>query len=348
MTHPTPSLSQRAEQAFVASLLQDPSWLERHRQILSADRFTDPTYAAIVNGLAEQAAYGGPSRTDDLPAQLADHLKLPGVDAAYLRDLAVSGPDPADIAVYARMVQEAFVRRQLAAQAERIAVSAGPVRGIDARLDHLDRLARAVARLAPPEVEVQASEVSATATAEAVYPATADSRQWREDQVLADLLQNGEQVVEVEVWLSPDTFEEGPRREVYEAIVTVTEQGEPVTELTVSWELSRQSSTEGVAYDDSMGAYLSRLVATEVVVGAAVEVGRELLVDTLRADLAVDAARFIAEAKQGEQVGLPTGAVARGLQQRAPEPEVQQHPAPSALQPPPMQPMPDNQPKIRP
>ena len=348
MTHPTPSLSQRAEQAFVASLLQDPSWLERHRLTLSADRFTDPTYAAIFRGLAEQTAYGGPSRTDNLSAQLADRLNLPRVDAAYLRNLAVSGPDPADIAVYARMVQEAFVRRQLAAQAERIAVSAGPVRGIDARLDNLDRLARAVARLAPPEVEVQASTVSGTTTAEAVYPATADSRQWREDQVLADLLQNGEQAVEVEVWLAADTFEEGPRREVYEAIVTTAEQGEPVTELTVSWELSRQSSTEGLAYDDSMDAYLSRLVATEVVVGAAVEVGRELLVDTLRADLAVEASRFVAGAKLGEQVGLPTGAVAGGFRPRAPEPEVQQHPAPSALQLPPVQPMPDNQPKIRP
>jgi len=348
MTHPTPSLSQRAEQAFVASLLQDPSWLDRHRQTLSADRFTDPTYAAIVSGLAEQAAYGGLNRTDNLPAQLADRLNLPGVDAAYLRNLVVSGPDPADIAVYARMVQEAFVRRQLAAQAERIAVSAGPVRGIDARLDHLDRLARAVARLAPPEVEVQASEVSGTTTAEAVYPANVDSRQWREDQVLADLLRNGEQVVEVEVWLTAEAFEEGPRREVYEAIVTVSDQGEPVTELTVSWELSRQSGTEGVAYNDTMDAYLARLVATEVVVGAAVEIGRELLVDTVRADLAVDAARFIAEVKQGEQVGVPTSTVAGGPQQRAPEPGAQQRPAPEALQPPPVQPTPDNQPNIRP
>ncbi|MBC3842101.1 hypothetical protein GXW82_23570 [Streptacidiphilus sp. 4-A2] len=69
-----------------------------------------------------------------------------------------------------------------------------------------------------------------------------ESRAWQEELVLADLLQNGDQVAEVQVWLSPDSFEPGPRREVYEAILTVYEQGEPVNELTVAWQLGRDSS----------------------------------------------------------------------------------------------------------
>ncbi|MFC1407169.1 MULTISPECIES: DnaB-like helicase N-terminal domain-containing protein [Streptacidiphilus] len=347
MTHPTPSLSERAEQALVVALLRDPTWFEGYRRVLTPDRFTNPTYAAIVNGLAEQVTQTGAGREADFSSRLAERLNLPGVDAAYLRDLAATGPDAADLGVYARMVQEAFVRRQLAAQAERIAASAGPVRGVDDHLDHLDRLAKAVARLAPADAEVRASAAGAVAVEVAAAPIVG-SRQWREDQVLADLLQNGEQVVEVEVWLTADTFEDGPRREVYEAIVTVSDQGEPVTELTVAWELSRQYSADGTTYDATMEGYLASLLATEVVVGTAVEIGRDLLVDTLRADLAVDAARVIADVKQGEQVGPVTGTAAEGPRARAAEQTLQEQPMPTAVQAPPAQPTVEAQPKIRP
>ncbi|MBC3842102.1 hypothetical protein GXW82_23575 [Streptacidiphilus sp. 4-A2] len=114
-----PNISLRAEQAVIGALLQEPAKREEIAY-LRADRFTHPTYRALYSELIAGAA----AKTAELPGQLADRLRIPGVSAAYLRDLAASGPPPADITVYARMVQEAYVRAQLAVQVDRIAVSA--------------------------------------------------------------------------------------------------------------------------------------------------------------------------------------------------------------------------------
>jgi len=359
-----PNLSLRAEQAIVGALLQDPS-LREEIAYLRPDRFTHPTYRALFTELNQGTATRGDLPAEQLPERVATRLSLPGVDAPYLRSLSANCPEPTDIAVYARMVQEAYVRSQLASHVDRIAASAGPVRGVDPKLDQLDRLAQALARQSgSTQVEVRTEaipQVYEASTVEVAYETPVGDRAQREELVLADLLQHGGQVTEVEVWLSADNFAPGPRREIYEAILAVAEQGEPVNELTVAWELSRRANSETVVYAEEVAvyqepmaaagpAYLAHLVSTAVVVGIAVEVGNELFVEDLRTDLAVDASRIVAEAKQLEQSDAPVvssqvhNADAQPIRQQ----QMEVAPAPPTTQPPPVQPLPDSQPKIRP
>ncbi|MEY9942168.1 DnaB-like helicase N-terminal domain-containing protein [Streptacidiphilus sp. MAP5-3] len=350
-----PNLSLRAEQAVIGALLQDPTAREEIAY-LKADRFTHPTYREVFAELDNSGAV----RAAELPERIADRLKLPGVDATYLRNLAANCPEPADIAVYARMMQETYVRSQLASHVDRIAASAGTVRGADPKLDHLDRLAQALARqAAPSHIEVQLEAAPATyqpTVVEVETTVVVDDRRQREELVLADLLQHGEQVAEVEVWLSPGSFEPGPRREVYEAILAVYAQGEPVNELTVAWELGRHTATvvyanEVEVYQEPAGpAYLAHLMATAVVVGVAMEVGHELFVEDLRTDLAHDASRIGAQAAEGERAESSARQELTQVQNARPAPQhdsslFQTH---GSLQPPPAQPLPDNQPTIRP
>ena len=347
-----PNLSLRAEQAVIGALLQEPAKREEIAY-LRADRFTHPTYRALYSELITGAA----AKTAELPGQLADRLRIPGVSAVYLRDLAASGPAPADITVYARMVQEAYVRAQLAVHVDRIAVSAVQAGGTQ---PGLDRLAQALARqVAPPAAEIQVESAPPTygqPVADAEYAVPVESRARQEELVLADLLQNGDQVAEVQVWLSSDSFEPGPRREVYDAILTVYEQGEPVNELTVAWQLGRDSSA--VVYAEEVEVrqepagpeYLGHLMATAVVVGAAVEIGHELFVHDLRTELAADASRIVSKAEQAESAVTPAKLASPPTPAHQPAQQEQQQLRQAAvgIQQPPVQPVLDNQPKIRP
>jgi hypothetical protein len=81
-----------------------------------------------------------------------------------------------------------------------------------------------------------------------------------------------------------------------------------------------------------------------------VEVGHELFIEDLRTDLAVDASRIVAEASQLGQSGAP--AISTTVQNDDVRPARQQQmeavQAPPTMQPPPIQALPDSQPKIRP
>lgn len=341
-------LALRAEQAVLGALLQDPSLRERIAY-LQADGFGHPTYRQLFTELSTSTA------APDLPERVAGRLGLPGLDAHYLRGLAAASPASSDVAVYARMVQEASVRRQLAAHAERISMGAS-FGGGDPAPGHHDRLAQALSRLNLPRPDVHfdvAPAVYQAPTAEVVY--TVDDRGRREELVLADLLQHEDQVREVEVWLSPETFEAGLRREVYEAITAVYAQGEPVNELTVAWELSRQESTvvyaEEVEVDREPAgpAYLAHLMTSAVVVGVAVEVGHQLFVEDLRTELAAEAVRAVAAEQRAEQPApKQTAAQNLGPQQQVDfSREQRQVRTQEVAQPSPPRPAPDDQPRPR-
>ncbi|WP_194904777.1 DnaB-like helicase N-terminal domain-containing protein [Catenulispora rubra] len=353
-----PQLALRAEQALIGALLTDPG---RIRDPLNGTDFLKhPTHQAVALEIKAASIY--PGALDD-PARLIDRiatrLDLPGVDADYLHGLARACPEPGGIAIYARMVAEAQVRRTLAAHADRIDVpETGP--GQDSGPDHLHRLAQALRRQAELEPDISERSNPApepyanTAIAAPIAEPQTLTRAQQEELILADVLQHRGRVAEIE-WLSPEVFAPGPRREIYETIITVDSYGEPISELTVEWELDRrrnearqQDQPEPDRNDPATSAtYVASLAVTAVAVGAAVELGSRLFEDSLRISLAAEAAKMLAS---GAEPAPATEATATVKLQAMPATQpgpIAQSSAP-LLAPPPTPAVTDNQPDIRP
>ncbi|OLE24218.1 MAG: hypothetical protein AUG49_13915 [Catenulispora sp. 13_1_20CM_3_70_7] len=358
-----PQLALRAEQAYIGALLSDPRLIRDPHN--TTPSLKHPTHQAIARHIDGARMYLGAL---DNPARLiediAERLNLPGVDADYLHGLARACPDPADVAVYARMVAEAQVRRTLASYAAGIDFPTIKP-GHEPEPGYLTRLGQALRRQASfeqPDIPQKNNPAPApyvnTATAAIAEPAADQqppTRARREELVLADLIQHRGQLAEVE-WLSPEVFAPGPRREIYETILTVDSYGEPVSELTIEWELDRrrnqgqQQEQPEPDRDDpaTRPDYIARLAVTAVAVGAAVEIGSQLLEDSLRITLAAEAAKILirgseptlaAEATATAEV-TPTATAAQ------PAPAA---PTPQALvAPPPTPTSGGNQPDIRP
>jgi hypothetical protein len=201
------------------------------------------------------------------------------------------------------MVQVSAFRRDMARESERIAATVVAGRATGPTMEHLTRLTQALTRqteIFSAFTSVDESDVlQATPARAEVQPVQAPAtRSEREDQILADVLAHPEQVRDVARIVPPETFTTVQRREIYETVVTLVEAQDPVDEIIVLWELERQRALvrthtplseyrETPAETDA--AYLARLAATTVVVGAAITMGHQLVVDDVRAQLTASA-----------------------------------------------------------
>lgn len=335
MTHP--DLVLRAEQAVLASALRDPQHLD-DVAYLTPDRMAHPTHRAILSALNESRTSDPTVSAAELPELIARRVVITGVDADYLRRLADSARQPRNIAGYARLVQEAAVRRDLVRHADQLRTTATEAGDPDLELARLTQALRLNEHPAP------VSKFDEPAPAPYESRARTDVRLDGRDRVLAALLQQPKQIREVSTWLSPEAFEAGPRRDVYEAVVAVAERGEPVDQLTVEWEIYRRDprTYEVVAevdFEDRPG-YLTGL-ATAAVAGAAVELAAKLLAEDIRAKLAADFGEIEAAAP------APGAAPEAHPKTGTPTVTPQLEPAPP-LQPPPVQQPPTANPNIRP
>jgi hypothetical protein len=361
---PEHDLVLRTERALLGAVLREPHQIEQV-SYLPAAAFTHPTYQAIYEHL--QGSYPDPPRADQLPETVALQARIPGIDAAYLRSIAAACPDPGHATIYARMLQEAHVRTTLASFATTIAAE-DPA---DLRLrQYNDILTQALARqgyvLTDAAREELAPANASHTTNLGIYETPADERARREEIVLADLLQHQQQVAEVQTWLSPEVFAPGPRRELFETIVTIDGYGEPVTELTIEWELSRrryQPQPQATQPDSSPepgpaatrpevpSQYLDRLMTMAVTIGTAVELGNDLLGETLRADLAKHAAKALANIHPGQPAGAEHAEAHSGQGFVTPRAQMKQQPSapanPQLLAPPPTSNPASDQPKPR-
>ncbi|MFI5527009.1 DnaB-like helicase N-terminal domain-containing protein [Kitasatospora sp. NPDC051853] len=337
-----PDLALRAEQAVIGAALREPQRLDQIAY-LTPDRMAHPTNRALLAALVESRTSNPATPAARMPDLIAQKAAVRGVGADYLRRLADAAPQPRNIASYARLVQEAAVRRDLALHLDRLRTTAGE-RGPQ---PSLDRLAQ---RLEQPQPGAKFSEPAPEPYQPRTQPTHShevrvDLRLERQDAVLADLLQHPEHVREVSTWLYAEAFEAGPRREVYEAIVVVAERGDPVDQLTIEWEVHRQDperyEVKVEVTVEERPDYLARLAATAVVVGAAVELGREIMAEDIRAKLASDFAGIDVTTRGPSTDPAPSPEV----RVNAPAPQVQ--PAP-LLQPPPVQQAPAVQSNIRP
>ncbi|GAA2124431.1 hypothetical protein GCM10009759_76100 [Kitasatospora saccharophila] len=338
-----PDLALRAEQAVIGAALRDPQQLDQIAY-LTPDRMAHPTNRALLGALIESRTSNPTAPANRMPELVAQKAAVRGVGADYLRRLADAAPQPRTVASYARLVQEAAVRRDLALHLDRLRAPNAGQRGPEPVLDRLaQRLEQAppTARFSEPAPEpYQPRPLSANS-----HEVRLDSRLERQDIVLADLLQNPERIREVSAWLYPEAFEAGARREVYEAIVVLAERSDPVDALTVEWEVYRQDperyEVKVEVSAENRSDYLARLSTTAVVVGVAVELGGEIMAEDIRARLVNDFGGIDVTARGPGAEPKQTPDV------RATGPAPQVEPAP-LLQPPPAQQVHVVQPNIRP
>lgn len=281
------SLVHRAEMSLLGLLIRDPDQLSEALFLLDADfatRSHQEVFAAINEIIEAVPGISGPI-LPDLKTLLAGSSEVSAEDLDVLAHYGADAQHPA--AVYARMIQEAAIWRDLRSIADRLDEAAGPARGADPELDHLAALSSAL------ETHTSNLENAAGHEPEPAAPSD-DPRAAREEQLLAALIQNQDLAAGAALWLDPGLFTSPVRRELYEGIIAVTQSDEPVVEMTIFWELARMQAMNATLHGRTIEAemapvnLLARLVSAPAEIAAAVEIGRELLADHVRAEVARD------------------------------------------------------------
>jgi hypothetical protein len=237
----------------------------------------------------------------------------------------LSNAQPGDAIVYARLVAEAGLRRDLAAHAERIAAS-GERRTSP---DHAARLAGALRARA-------SLDASGVDDSDRRTPVARGLNSSDEDKALAVLIQNREIFPEVRDWLTSDCFPPGMPRDIYEAATAVFDRGEPVNELTVAWQLARDTHRT----DDAVFGYLKLVGAMPVEPIEGFQACYDLLVAVTRAECAA----IEAEMSQASETTAPSPETHHLVRRPTFGADL---PAPELLQPPQTPPLGPDGPQIR-
>jgi replicative DNA helicase len=281
-----PSLTDQAELALIGALLanQDPP---AELGYLRVDDFAHRAHGALFHTITDLRAEHPTLAGDPLITAVALHAHTRGIDATWLTNIRDTCPDAAHVAAYARMVQAAGFRRDIAGHAERIATAAAHTVDVDGQA-HLHKLADALAR--------QAEIYAAFHTIERTSPDRAAPEPvdvWRvttEEELLADLLQHPEQAPDLAQFLHRNTFTNPQRRDVYETLVRLGYDHEDIDEVIVCWEMANLRAITPRDFDplpatpEPDAALLHRLANTRTT-RSAIEIGRDLLTDDLHATL---------------------------------------------------------------
>lgn len=321
-----PELINSTERALLGALLTDPAQLDELRYVRAEDFESQrhrEIYTAIQDVHSAAPNVSGAAFADSVAS------RLPTVDYVWevdeLHALALNCPDPDHAPTYARMIQEAGFRRELAEHAERIGAIAQAGTEPQVISEHLALLSEALGthatRFGPMAELAHISDVAAGRAAVEIDQ-TEPERLARQDQVLADLMRHPEDIREVSTWLGADRFAAGPRREVYETIIYIDGVDEPVDEITVAWNLARRAAAYDALGTDQYGlqpyagvpAFITALRNMEVPEDAAFTVGRQLLADDLSAKLAATAEHMASSASRVDvspayAIGSTAGAV---------------------------------------
>ncbi|HEY1619733.1 MAG TPA: DnaB-like helicase N-terminal domain-containing protein [Streptosporangiaceae bacterium] len=280
-----PDLTAQAEEALLGALLADPGQLSSVTVLVASD-FTDPQRQALwtaVNRLREVApGASGPEFADLVFITSKDDLITPD----YLTRLALSCPTPAAADVYARIVLDAALTRDIAEDTAQLA-------GVIGRDDY------AAAALASYGVNMNAARAAAAEDLNRPGPPPDDQRALQEESYLAALMRDPRLADWIR--LDPDIFTSPGRRDLYQAITYLTQNGEPVDSITLAWTLARHAAARDVlagqaTTPETFGlppGTIARLAATPADTATALETGRDLLASHARAQIAAarDAAR---------------------------------------------------------
>ncbi|HEY1914354.1 MAG TPA: DnaB-like helicase N-terminal domain-containing protein [Streptosporangiaceae bacterium] len=351
-------LTDRAERALLGALIREPDQIYGARFVTVAD-FADPqnrtVFAALIALYADHL--DGARLPADLPGALT--AKEPGINPEHLTRLTDACHRPQHAATYARMVIEAGLRRQLTGHADRLAEQAhtlyqevgrltgatGPGHGAEAFPAHLLKLAHTMLThswgLDPrPGQDLSSSRTvhphppAPRAATSAPANGRPDPQARQEEDILADLISHFGPNSNMLTWLPADAFTPGPRREVYQAIVTLRHNGEAVDPLTVDWQLARNTTlaqaTSPAGARPVPEGYVDRLAVIPVRAGTATLTGRVLLNQYAAQQQRARAAAANSHHQPGRPATAPGHDAARfdGVRPRRPD-------HPSLLQPPP-------------
>ena len=293
-------LTYRTEQALLGSLLTDSRHVADVDYLLPRD-FADANHRALYDSITTVHA-AEPALTG---AEFADRVaQVRGQEAEQLHELALSCPEPDHAPVYARMVQEAGFRRELAEHATLLSeAAAGGHQSpeVVVNLDELSRTLRVHASRFGPAAELEYWTTFADDRVGPTPPARDAEALALQDQILVDLMKHPELLNWDAEWMTPDLFEEGPRRIVFETLEYITSIGEPVDEIVISWNVARQAAAHDAQGRQHLGGndhyravpqYLIELRAVEAPEYAAITLGEELLDGHFRARITATAERI--------------------------------------------------------
>lgn len=325
-------LIMRAEQGVLGVMLRDPQTVVSLQ--VEYEDFGHPTHQAVFAALAdlEFAVY---DTEQQRLAAVARALDRPDVDTAWLTRLADTAPAAELAPEYARIVVQAAFDRDVADFAQPYRDSAQLATDPQIR----EALTRAADALdAQAAVFTPASTVDTDITVQVagdVAYISGDVRVdlHREDQIIADLIQHPDQALEVAAWLDSEVFTSAQRKLTFELTVSLAYDGDPFDTVTLAWHVQRARDVERyndpdiftVVPAESDYAYLTRLHALPVPIGAAVVVGRDLLTEHVQATLALSAAEAT---ERAPLAAAPQQVVRQTEQHRAWEPPLS--PAPNA------------------
>jgi replicative DNA helicase len=318
-------LTHRAERAIIGALLADPRPPD-HLYGLRADDFSSRLHRELFTAVADLSLARPDLTPEGRDQVIAGMLSVPGASVEDLRQLREDAPDFAATAAYAELVRTASIYRDVASYADDIARNLATADADDPAADaellaHNRRLAQALARHAEAFRPVTAPPFD---TPDLGYPTevivealTARSeRAQLEDQVLADLLRDPEQINTVREFLTDNAFTSSARRHVYRVMTALAFHGEPIDEVTVAWRVETEQAqarlhgtdvnAPGTTPDESVypvtdvdteptAVYLARLAVTTIVVASAVHAARDLLAAHLK-DTLPDPATVVASA----------------------------------------------------
>jgi DnaB helicase-like protein len=331
------SVTHRAEQALLGALLTDPhpalGDLRTAVDQLRTDDFGQRMHQHLFTAITDLSGTRPDLHGDDFIEAVATRVALPGAEPERLRALAQDAPNPAHATAYARMIQTSAFRREVAGHAERIALAAAATAtragssspAIRQQQEHQALLAAALTRQAQvyatfttaadtinPGTETSSAitpsaraEDLPASSGEPAEPSVNRRRADLEDQVLADLLHNPDQVEILARFLPEDTFSTDQRREIYQTMLMAAVDGGPIDEVIIAWTLednragrrlypSPDPTTAQPPVLDTDPAerpgepdivYLTRLAGTVTINSTAVLTGRQLLADDLRTQL---------------------------------------------------------------
>jgi replicative DNA helicase len=276
------SLTQQAELALIGALLADDIAVEL--RYLRVEDFADRVHGTLFEVITDLRNDRPDLTGESLITAVALRTDTRGIDTAWLTDLRDDCPEPAHVTAYARMVQAAGFRRNVAEHAERITTAAALTTDTDGGA-HLTKLADALARQA--EIYAAFHTLERADADRAPVPQVDTWRVTAEEELIADLLQHPEQAADLAVFIHRDTFTSPQRQEVFETLVRLGYDNEPIDEVIICWEMARIRALIPFQPDPPAEpdvALLHRLANTRTT-RSAIETGRDLIADDIRASL---------------------------------------------------------------
>ena len=291
-------LTDRVERAILAALLQDPHPPQDFYG-LNRDEFGSRLHREVFTALTDLATTHPDLDLAERDRLIVERLHQPALALEDLDTWRAEAVDASAIASYAQLVLAGAVYRDLAEQAHRAAQHVAVNQaGLDPALaEHERKLAAALER--------HAQAFAAIHEVDAGYPvdihvttAPANARAALEDQVLAHLLREPEQIPVLREFLTDNAFTSSLRRHLYRAMLTMDNDGELIDELTLTWRIevdlahARLHGTDvnapGSTPDESVypltdidpapaPTYLAYLATTQTTHPSPVHAGRELL-----------------------------------------------------------------------